>query len=199
MKAVQPELPTVCTRVMVALAGRGQPGTPQATARATTTGRPIHWRPLLSMMSDTDQLERFAITAESKSESKTVVQARDQEFVIDEPSAMGGTNNGATPVEYLIGSWAGCLNVVTHTVAEEHDIEIDGIDFEITGDLDPRKFLQGVEDVRAGYQTVDVEITIAADADEATLQDLTAEVEERCPVGDTIANPTPTSVTVDTA
>lgn len=150
-------------------------------------------------MSETDQLERFAVTAESKSESKTVVEARDQEFVIDEPTAMGGTNDGATPVEYLIGSWAGCLNVVTHTVAAEYGIEIDDIKFEITGDLDPRKFLHGADDVRAGYQTIDVEITIAADADETTLRDLTAEVEERCPVADNIANPTPTTVTVDTA
>lgn len=152
-------------------------------------------------MSETDHIERFAVSAESESETKTRVEARDFEFVVDEPIELGGTNDGPNPVEYLIGAWAGCLNVVTHTVSKERGISLDSTEteIEIEGDLDPRAFLDGVDDIRAGYQTIRVQITVDSDADEETLTALAAEVNQRCPVGDNIGNPTPTDVTIQSA
>jgi uncharacterized OsmC-like protein len=148
-------------------------------------------------MSNADHLEQFAVSAVSESETKTVVEAREFEFTVDEPPALGGSNSGPNPVEYLLGAWAGCLNVVVHTVSEERQIDLDSVDIEIHGDLDPRKFLGAAEDVRAGYQEIQVQIDVESDADEETLEALRAEVEERCPVGDNIGNPTPTTVTLE--
>lgn len=153
--------------------------------------------PSIDVISKADHLEQFAVSATSESETKTVVEARDFEFIIDEPASLGGSNSGPNPVEYLIGAWAGCLNVVVHTVAEERQIDLDGVEIEIHGDLDPRKFLGAVEDVRAGYQELTVQIEVESDADEERLDVLRAEVEERCPVGDNIGNPTPTNVTIE--
>ncbi|MFB6296958.1 MAG: OsmC family protein [Salinirussus sp.] len=150
-------------------------------------------------MSETDHLERFAVSAESETHTRTVVEARDFEFVVDEPAELDGTDEGPNPVEYLIGAWAGCLNVVTHTVAEERDIDIDGIEFEIEGDLDPRRFLGIVDDVRAGYQEIRVTMAVESDASGEELEALGAAVEQRCPVADNIANPTPTAVDVEPA
>jgi uncharacterized OsmC-like protein len=148
-------------------------------------------------MSKADHTERFAVSAESESETKTVVEARDFEFVVDEPAALGGTNEGPNPVEYLIGAWAGCLNVVVHTVGEENGIDLDNVAIHIEGDLDPRKFLGIDETARAGYQEVNVRIEVESDADEEALEALGVAVEERCPVGDNIENPTPTDVTIE--
>lgn len=150
-------------------------------------------------MSEADHTERFAVSAASESETKTVVEARDFEFVVDEPAQLGGTNDGPNPVEYLIGAWAGCLNVVVHTVAEEHGIDLGGVEIEIAGDLDPRRFLGVTEAGRAGYQAIDVRITVESDADPERLDAVADEVEARCPVGDNIENPTPTDVTIDRA
>ncbi|WP_089828151.1 OsmC family protein [Halogranum amylolyticum] len=144
-------------------------------------------------------MERFAVSAESESETKTVVEAREFEFVVDEPPSLGGTNDGPNPVEYLIGAWAGCLNVVVHTVGEERGIDLERVKIAIEGDLDPRKFLGIDEDVRAGYQEINVRIEVESDADEEALEALRAEVEERCPVGDNIDNPTPTDVAIEVA
>lgn len=66
-------------------------------------------------MSKADHLEQFAVLAASESETKIVVEARDFEFVVDEPESLDGSNSGPNPVEYLIGAWAGCLNVVSPT------------------------------------------------------------------------------------
>lgn len=148
-------------------------------------------------MSEAEHIERFAVSAESESATKTALEARDFEFVVDEPAALGGTNDGPNPVEYLLGAWAGCLNVVVHTVAEERGIEVDGVDIDVEGELDPRKLLGAAEDVRAGYQEIRVRIEVESDADRDALDALGAEVAERCPVGDNIGNPTPTDVTVD--
>lgn len=150
-------------------------------------------------MSEADHIERFEISAESESETKTVVEARNFEFVIDEPAALGGTNEGPNPVEYLIGAWAGCLNVVVHTVGEERGIDLDAVEIQIEGGLDPRKLLGVDEDVRAGYQELHVRIDVESNADEETLDALGEEVEERCPVGDNIGNPTPIDVTIKPA
>ncbi|MFD1599351.1 OsmC family protein [Halobellus rarus] len=148
-------------------------------------------------MNVADQIERFAVSAESESETKTAVQARDFEFIVDEPAALGGSNDGPNPVEYLIGAWAGCLNVVVHTVAEERGIDVDSVEIEIQGDLDPRKFLGAAEDIRAGYQELEAKIEVESDADEEALDALGVAVEERCPVGDNIGNPTPTNVAIE--
>jgi len=145
-------------------------------------------------MSETEHIERFAVSAESKSETKTVVEARDFEFVVDEPMSLGGANDGPNPVEYLIGAWAGCLNVVVHTVSEERGITLDSVKIDINGDLDPRKLLGIDDDVRAGYQEINVQIEVESDADEEALEGFGKEVEERCPVGDNISNPTSTNV-----
>ena len=150
-------------------------------------------------MSETDHTERFAVSAESESETKTVVEARDFEFVVDEPSSLGGTDDGPNPVEYLIGAWAGCLNVVVHTVGEERGIDLERVAIDIEGDLDPRKFLGIDEDPRAGYREINARIEVESDADEEALEALAAEVEERCPVGDNIENSTPTDVVIDAA
>lgn len=150
-------------------------------------------------MSETDHTQRFAVSAESESDTKTAVEARTFDFVVDEPTVLGGTNDGPNPVEYLLGAWAGCLNVVAHTVSEERGIDLDGVEIDIEGDLDPRKFMGTAEDVRAGYQEIRVQIDVEADADPDALDGFAAEVEERCPVGDNIGNPTPTDVTVDLA
>jgi len=150
-------------------------------------------------MSETDHTQQFAVSAESESETKTAVETRNFDFVVDEPAALGGTDEGPNPVEYLLGAWAGCLNVVAHTVSEERGIDLDGIEIEIEGDLDPRKFVGATDDVRAGYQEIRVQIDVQTDADAEALDGFREEVEERCPVGDNIGNPTPTDVTVELA
>lgn len=147
--------------------------------------------------SESDQTVSFAVTAESRTETHTVVEARDFTFSVDEPTDLGGTNAGPNPVEYLLGALAGCLNVVGHQVAAEMDIEMGTIEIDIEGDLDPRKFMGQAEDPRPGYQTVAVSMTADTEADDDQLDAWLETVEERCPVSDNISNATPLSLSVD--
>jgi len=142
-------------------------------------------------------MHQFSVSATGDTDTKTTVSARDFEFVVDEPEELGGTDQGPNPVEYLLGAWAGCLNVVAQKVCAEHDIELAGLDVEIEGDLDPRKFLGMADEPRAGYQEIRVELAAETDADAETLETVRQEVEARCPVGDNIMDPTPAEVTID--
>lgn len=146
---------------------------------------------------ETDETVSFSISAESRTETHTVVEARDFTFSVDEPTDLGGTNAGPNPVEYLLGALAGCLNVVGHKVAAEMDLEMRNIEVEIEGDLDPRKFMGQSDEPRAGYQAVEVSLAVETAADEDQLATWLETVEERCPVSDNIANATPVAFAVD--
>ena len=148
-------------------------------------------------MSKSDNLHQFSISATGNSETKTTVSVRDFEFVVDEPATLGGTNEGPNPVEYLLGAWAGCINVVAQKVCDEHGVELTGLDIEVNGDLDPQKFLGMADEPRAGFQEIRVELAVETDTDDETLETILEAVEARCPVGDNIMNPTPADVTID--
>lgn len=147
--------------------------------------------------SKSDETVSFSISAESRTETHTVVEARDFTFSVDEPTDLGGTNAGPNPVEYLLGALAGCLNVVGHKVAAEMDLEMRNIDVEIEGDLDPRKFLGASDEPRPGYQAVEVSLAVDSEASPDQLETWLETVEERCPVSDNIANATPVTLAVD--
>lgn len=150
-------------------------------------------------MSHADHVQQFSISAVGENDTKTVVSTRDFEFVVDEPPALGGEDAGPNPVEYLLGAWAGCLNVVTHLVAAERDIEIDGVEIDLEGDLDPRKLLEDDDSVRAGYSEIRVTIAIESEADPVTVASLADEIEDRCPVSDNIQHATPATISITSA
>jgi len=103
------------------------------------------------------------------------------------------------PVQYLLGSLVGCLNFTATAVAREMDVEVDGMEAKVEGDIDYSRYKGDETDARAGLQEVRVELTVDADADEETLEALLAEIEERCPVSDTLANGTDLGVSVEKA
>ena len=134
---------------------------------------------------------KFGVKARSENPTKTVVEARGFTMIIDEPKSLGGTNEGANPVEYLVAALAGCLNVVSHMVAKEMGFVLKGVEFEIEGNLNPMKFMGKSDAERTGYKEVRVSIKPDTDADEETLKKWLEEVEKRCPVSYNIANATP--------
>lgn len=137
---------------------------------------------------------KFDIKAHSENPTKTVVTARNFKIIVDEPKNLGGTDDGANPVEYLLAAFAGCLNVVGHLVAREMGFSLRGIEIDMEGDLDPGKFMGKDTEERAGYQEIRVTLKPDADADAETLAMWMTAVKGRCPVSDNISNATPVKV-----
>ncbi|MEF8799404.1 MAG: OsmC family protein, partial [Candidatus Bipolaricaulota bacterium] len=78
----------------------------------------------------------IAVNSNSESGMKVETYIRDFEFVTDEPEEMNGTNQGPTPVEYLLASLGSCICIMTRMMADKMELEIDSVSTEVEGDID---------------------------------------------------------------
>ncbi|MFW6043793.1 MAG: OsmC family protein [Marinilabiliaceae bacterium] len=138
----------------------------------------------------------FSLSGKNENPTKFVAKAGDFEMIIDEPQNLGGTNEGPNPVEYILAGYAGCINVLGHIIAKEQGIELNGLEIEVEGDLDPDKLFGKPTDARAGYQQIRLKVKPEASASREQLDRWIEEVEARCPVNDNLANSTPIKVEV---
>ncbi|MDD2579570.1 MAG: OsmC family protein [Eubacteriales bacterium] len=136
----------------------------------------------------------FKAQAHSENPTKTVVRTNGFTVIVDEPKNQGGTNEGPTPVDYVLAALAGCLNVVGHVVAKELGMNLNGVKIDLEGDLNPAKFMGMSDAERAGYQSIRVTLRPDTDADAATKEKWRLAVESRCPVSDNLSHETPVSV-----
>ncbi len=132
----------------------------------------------------------FSVEGESINATKLEVQARQFSFIVDEPPTLGGNDEGANPVEYLLGSYAGCLNVVFHLIAREEGIKINSLGIKVSGDIDPARLFGSSRFNRAGFQSINVEFNIDSNASESVINELISKVKGRCPVNDNLSNVT---------
>ena len=136
----------------------------------------------------------YRVHAKSESHTRVKVAARDFELIIDEPESFGGTNLGPNPVEYLLASFTGCLNVMGHMIAREMGFKIDELRINASGSLNPAKLRGLPSEDRAGFISISVEMKARTSADQAALEKWAKAVEERCPVSDNLANATSVSI-----
>ena len=82
---------------------------------------------------------KYSLKARSESPARLIADTGEFKIVIDEPTNLGGTNEGPNPVQYVLAALCGCLNVVGHMIANEMGFELKGLEFEIEGDINPAK------------------------------------------------------------
>jgi len=129
----------------------------------------------------TPRLASFTATGRSTGSLSTAVTARQFGFVVAEPPSLGGTDEGANPIEYVLGALGGCVTVVVETVAAELGIAVDGVATDATGTLDIRGFA-GTADVSPHFQTLTLTVTLTTPVPEEELGELKAQVLRRCPL-----------------
>ncbi|MFP4845094.1 OsmC family protein [Winogradskyella sp. PE311] len=140
---------------------------------------------------------QFSISGENVSETKFVGQTRQFTLTVDEPEALGGTDAYPNPVEYILAGFAGCINVVGHIVAKELGFKIKSLKIDVTGDLNPNRFLGASKDERAGFNAIKLNLIPETDASIEILAKWLEIVEDRCPVKDNLQNKTPISIAVE--
>ncbi|WLR50810.1 OsmC family protein [Bacillus tianshenii] len=113
---------------------------------------------------------------------KTSISVRDfEDFLVDEPKNLGGTDEGPNPVEYVLGALTSCTSVMIALIAREQKFSFEAVDFANDGTLDLQG-LMGVEGVSPHFQTVNFEVKIKTNESDERLEVLKEEVERRCPV-----------------
>ena len=113
-------------------------------------------------------------------------QMNQHEVLIDEPESLGGKDQGANPVEYILAALGGCINVLVTSFAEQFDVQVDDVHVHLEGDLDPDGFLGKNPDVRPGYEEIRYEVTIDSPSAQEKIDALLAHVDKVCPVKDTL-------------
>ncbi len=133
----------------------------------------------------------FKIEGEAQTGARFVAGARQFSIVVDEPPALGGDDLGANPVEYLLASYAGCINVVAHLAAKELGIHVEKLGIEVSGNLNPARLLGQADAERAGFKQIDVKFSPITDADPEQVSQWIERIKDRCPINDNLANITP--------
>lgn len=133
----------------------------------------------------------FSVHSRSESPAKTNINVRGFNLTVDEPEALGGTNQAPNPVEYILAGYAGCINVVAHIVAKEQEIDLKDLNIDIEGDIDPARLFGTSFSERAGYKNIQVNLRTSSKLDEDQRSKWLNEIERRCPVNDNLSNKTP--------
>jgi uncharacterized OsmC-like protein len=136
----------------------------------------------------------FSVVGRSESPARTSIQARNFTLVVDEPPTLGGDDKGANPVEYLLASFVGCVNVVAHLVAKERELPIEHLEILATGELDPARLFGEKNAPRAGFKGITLTFRLQTTASDVAVAAWQAEVEARCPVNDNLSNATPVTL-----
>ncbi|REL38107.1 OsmC family peroxiredoxin [Rhodohalobacter sp. SW132] len=119
------------------------------------------------------------------------VKIRDFNFQSDEPEELGGTNLGPNPVEYVLGAFAACQEIVIQAYATVLGIDVVSVHVDVEGDVDLHGFLN-LSDARAGFTDVRYKTVIETnETDQDKLKQLEHFSVRRCPVLDIIRNPVP--------
>lgn len=155
-------------------------------------------------------LARFEFRAQSKwlggGRSRTEIKefygageedtSREQTFVMegDEPPVLLGSNQAPNAVESVLHALASCLAVGFVYNAAAQGIQVEELDFDLEGELDLHGFLGLSDQVRAGYQNIQVDYRVKADAPREKIIELCDYVQETSPVLDMLTNPVPVSV-----
>lgn len=129
----------------------------------------------------------ITINSESKTGTRVESAVRGFEFVTDQPEGKNGTNEGPTPVEYLLGSLGSCICITCRMMAGKMDLKIDSVRTKVEGDIDyegmvnPKKVRPGVGEIR-------VMVELIGDLDEEKKRKVVERAERSCPVTDTLKN-----------
>lgn len=126
--------------------------------------------------------------------------SRTAPFIIegDEPPVLLGANKGPNAVEVVLSALASCLSVGFAYNAAAQGIKLDGLSFELEGDIDLRGFLGLSDQVAPGYSNIRVICRIDSDAPKTKIDALTDYVKRTSPVLDIIQRAVPVAVVVET-
>jgi uncharacterized OsmC-like protein len=114
----------------------------------------------------------------------------------DEPPVLLGKNAGPNAVEAVLHALASCLAVGFVYNAAAQGVQVDGLEFDLEGDIDLHGFLGLSEQIRPGYKNIRVSYRVKSDAPREKLEELCEYVQKTSPVLDIIRNPIPVSVTL---
>src|SRR3954469_11544701 len=132
----------------------------------------------------------FGLGAEQSHKTEAVFDA-------DHPEVFAASDNGITPIEYLLVGLVGCLTAGVASVAQNRGIQLRSVESTVEGNHDIRGILGVDSDVRNGFNDIKVTFKIDAEASQQEIEALVAQSQKRSAVFDALTNPTEVTVEVN--
>ena len=132
------------------------------------------------------------ISANVKAESRSGVRRiriRDFQILSDSPPDFAGYNFGPGSPELQLGVLGSCLTHIFLIQAADRQVPLDGIEVDVSGQLDPRANQPGFENVPVYPHNIQYTVTISSPASDAELTGLHQAVERVCPILNLLVNP----------
>jgi uncharacterized OsmC-like protein len=117
-------------------------------------------------------------------------------FDADHPAVLVGSDNGPTPVEYVLHALAACLTAGIANIAAARGINLTEVSSTVEGYIDLLGILGLSDEVRNGYQQLRVSFTLRGDEPEK-LRSVVEQSRRRSAVYDVVTNGVPVSIDVD--
>ena len=120
-------------------------------------------------------------------------------FVLDsdEPKILLGGETSVNPVEYLLHALIACVTTALVYHAAAKGIELQEVESRVEGKIDLRGFLGLDDNVRRGYQNIQIKFRIKADAPDDQLEEIVRLGPTYSPVFDSITRGVKVDVSLD--
>jgi len=122
---------------------------------------------------------------------QVTVKAGKHKLILDEDKALGGTAEGPAPSQMLLAAIGGCMLNTMQAWSQLLKIKFNGAEINVKGTLDARGLLgidENDEKVPAGFQNIEIDITIDSEEAIEKIKELVEAVEMHCPVFNTVLN-----------
>ena len=113
-----------------------------------------------------------------------------------EPAILLGTDTGANPAEYLLHALAACLTTSIVYVAAARKVQLTSVESTLVGDMDVRGALGVSDEVRNGFERIEIAFRVSGEASEEKLREVVERAQARSAVFDMVSNGVPVEVTV---
>lgn len=111
-------------------------------------------------------------------------------FIIDQPKAAGGNDEGPNPLEIFLSSLPACICAIGRIVSKQKQLPVRGIEVTLEADIDKDFLLGKTSEGRAGFTQIRTLIDIDSDLTAQQKKEFLDEVERRCPIADNMVNGT---------
>jgi uncharacterized OsmC-like protein len=114
----------------------------------------------------------------------------------DHPAVLVGSDEGPTPVEYLLHALAACITAGLGNIAAARGVTLTRVESTVVGDIDLQGIFGMSDEVRNGYQQIRVDFHVEGTGTPEEMRELVEQSRARSAVFDVLTNGVPVEINV---
>jgi putative redox protein len=132
-----------------------------------------------------DPADNRVVVRTGKFGYQTEIQANGHRMMADEPIAVGGSDTGPSPYDFLVASLGACTSMTLRMYADRKGWPLDAITVRLMHRKIHARDCQGCDKEQSKMDFIDRELELHGDLDEAQRKKL-LEIADKCPVHRTL-------------